>query len=289
MLKSNDWRESLFNWTNVIILVAISLTMIYPIFYVTVVSFTDPGEYIRTGGNIIIPRSWSLESYKTILSVRVFRSGMLNSTFLAVAGTVISLVITSMLAFAVSRKRFKGRKVILYLIMITMYFSPGMIPAFLVVKNLHLIDSIWSLIIPTVTSAWYTLLLKGFFDSIPESLEEAAIIDGCTEIGVWLRIILPLSKAAMAAFGLFFAVGYWNTFFSAVLYINKPELLPIQVILKNILISAEVSSEARSEMVIPGETVKMAAVVLATVPIIIVYPFLQKHFAKGAMVGSVKG
>ncbi len=166
--------------------------------------------------------------------------------------------------------------------------------AFLLVRQLDLINSLWSLILPALTSGWYVLLMKGFFDSIPPSLEEAATIDGCNDINIWYRIILPLSLPAMAAFGLFYAVAYWNTFFTALLYINDFEKWPLQVLLQNLLIDSstaaggEVAQQISAERQVPSETLKMAAVVIGTVPILLVYPFLQKHFAKGAMVGSVK-
>jgi putative aldouronate transport system permease protein len=187
------------------------------------------------------------------------------------------------------------KRAFLMLILLTTLFNPGIIPPYLLVRELGLIDSLWSLIIPVLTSGWYVLLMKGFFDSIPDALEEAAIIDGCTDFGIFYRIILPLSLPAMAAFGLFYAVAYWNTFFHAILYINDVAKWPLQLLLRNMLIDASTASggaaaaELASEQRIPPETLKMAAVVIATFPILCVYPFLQKHFAKGVMLGSVKG
>jgi putative aldouronate transport system permease protein len=217
-----------------------------------------------------------------------------NSTFLTVVGTVLSLLVTSGLSYAVSRRRLQGRRLFMLLILITTLFNPGIIPPYLLVRDLHLINSVWSLILPVLTSGWYVLLMKGFFDSISSSLEDAARIDGCNDVGVWYRIILPLSLPSLAAFGLFYAVAYWNTFFTALLYINDFTKHPLQVLLQNMLIDASTAAggsaaaEMMSEQRIPPETLKMAAVVIATAPILLVYPFLQKHFAKGAMVGSVK-
>lgn len=217
------------------------------------------------------------------------------SGFLATVGTACSLIVTAALAYTLSRKRMLARRLIMLLVLFTTLFNPGLIPPYLLVRDLHLINSLWSLIIPVLTSGWYILLMKGFFDSIPDSLEEAALIDGCNDIGVWFKIILPLSLPAMAAFGLFYAVGYWNTFFSAVLYMSDASKWPLQVLLQNMLIDSSTAAggaaaqEMMNEQTIPPETLKMAAVVIATVPILLVYPFLQKHFAKGVMVGSVKG
>ncbi|UUZ81881.1 carbohydrate ABC transporter permease [Paenibacillus sp. P26] len=209
------------------------------------------------------------------------------------AGTLASLAATSTLSYGLSRKRLKGRRMLLLLILLTTLFNPGIIPGYLVVKELGMINSINALIIPVLTNGWYVLLMKGFFDSIPASLEEAARIDGCNDIAVWSRVILPLSLPSLAAFGLFYAVGYWNTFFNAVLFINNHDKWPLQILLQNLLIDSStamgVSGLADQGLQnIPPETKKMAAVVISTVPILLVYPFLQKHFAKGAMVGSVK-
>ena len=181
------------------------------------------------------------------------------------------------------------------MILLTILFNPGIIPNYLLVRELGLINSVWSLIIPVLVSGWNAILMKSFFDNIPVELEDAAMIDGCNDIGTFFRIVLPLSAAALAAFGLFYAVGYWNTFFNAVLYINDYAKVPLQIVLRNMLIDSQTSTggatavEMISDNQIPTQTIKMAAIVIATLPILLVYPFLQKHFAKGVMLGSVKG
>jgi putative aldouronate transport system permease protein len=287
-------KEQWFHIGNISLLFLLSVVTIFPIYYVFVVSFTEPTEYL-TRGIVLFPESWSLLSYRYLFSNHAFLNAISVSGFLATAGTVLSLIVTSAGAYALSRKRLPLRRWMLLLILLTTLFSPGIIPPYLLVRDLGLINSIWSLILPVLTSGWYVFLMKGFFDSIPESLEEAATIDGCSDLGIWFRIILPLSMPAMAAFGLFYAVAYWNTFFHAVLYINTPSKWPLQVLLQNMLIEAsssasgEMAAEIAAEQRIPPETLKMAAVVIATVPILMVYPFLQKHFAKGSMIGSVKG
>ncbi|MCC3372281.1 carbohydrate ABC transporter permease [Cohnella sp. REN36] len=285
--------EKIYYAANTCLLSLISLITLFPLYYVFVVSFTEPSEFIR-GGVILFPRTWTTISYEYLLSTRTFIRSILNSGFLATVGTLSSLIVTSGLAYMLSRKRLVGRRVITLLILLTILFSPGMIPNYLVVRELGLINQIWALIIPALSSGWYVLLMKGFFDSIPESLEEAATIDGCNDVGIWLRIILPLSLPAMAAFGLFFAVGYWNTYFSAVLYINNPAKWPLQILLQNLLVDPYMAGGSEGAYVgseqlnLPPEGLKMAAIVMTTIPILLVYPFLQKHFAKGAMVGSVK-
>jgi len=289
----NSYSERTFNAVNITMLAVVSIATFFPLYYVFVVSFTDPSEYIQ-GGVILWPKQWSLDSYRYLFTTDAFTRAMLNSAFLATVGTALSLIVTSGLSYALSRRRLQGRRFFMLAILLTTLFQPGLIPPYLLVRDLDLINSIWSLILPVLTSGWYVLLMKGFFDSIPSSLEEAARIDGCNDISVWFRIILPLSLPSLAAFGLFYAVAYWNTYFTALLYINDFQKQPLQVLLQNMLIDSSTASggaaaqEMMSEERIPPETLKMAAVVVATVPILLVYPFLQKHFAKGAMVGSVK-
>ncbi|MBD2846070.1 carbohydrate ABC transporter permease [Paenibacillus sp. IB182496] len=279
-----------FQAVNGLLLALIALVTIFPIYYVVVVSFTAPSEYLRKD-LVLFPEQWSLESYRYLLSSAAFPRALGVSAFLAVVGTACSLVITSSLAYALSRKRMEGRRFILLMILFTILFSPGIIPNYILIRELHLLNSLWAVILVSLTTGWFVILMKGFFDSIPESLDEAAAIDGCNDISTFFRIVLPLSMPAIAAFGLFFAVSYWNQYFNAMLYLNAPDKWPIQVLLQNMLVDASGSALASETMrqPPPSETLKMAAVVIAIVPIMLVYPFLQKHFAKGAMVGSVKG
>ncbi|SYX87514.1 carbohydrate ABC transporter permease [Paenibacillus alvei] len=294
-MRDTSTIDRLFNVGNIAILLLISLATVFPIYYTIVLSFTDPTEYY-TKPLILFPTKWSIDAYQYLLANGLFVSALGVSTFLATVGTACSLIVTGGLAYALSRKRLRFRKAILFLILLTFLFQPGLVPQYLIVRNVGLIDNIWSLIIPSLTSGWYVLLMKGFFDSIPDSLEEAGRIDGCNEISVFWRIILPLSLPALVAFGLFFAVGYWNTYFNALMYINDQSMWPLQVLLQNLLVDPTAmgggaggsGADFRMNRQMPSETLKMAAVVIATVPIMLVYPFLQKHFAKGAMVGSVK-
>ncbi|MFC5448919.1 carbohydrate ABC transporter permease [Paenibacillus aestuarii] len=282
--------DRIFDVFNVLLLGLIAMLTIFPLYYVFVVSFTDPVEYLKSSF-ILFPHQWSLASYSYLLATKAFVHSLGNSAFLTIVGTACSLVVTAALAYALSRKRLPGRRLLLLLILITILFSPGIIPNYLIVRNLHLINSVWALILPVLASGWNVILMKNFFDGIPVELEESAAIDGCNDITTFIRIILPLSLPSLAAFGLFYAVGYWNTFFNALLYLTDASKWPIQVLLQNILLNSQNSELGMSAYVEapPSETLKMAAVIVATIPILIVYPFLQKHFAKGAMVGSVKG
>ncbi|MFC4808037.1 carbohydrate ABC transporter permease [Paenibacillus sp. GCM10023250] len=285
----------IFTVCNYLVLGVIGLITLFPLYYVFVVSFTDPHEYSERNGFILFPAEWSLAAYRYLFSTSAFLNAAGVSAFLATAGTALSLIVTSAIAFGLSRKRLRGRQFILVAIVLTLLFNPGFIPPYLVVRELGLINSVWSLIVPVLTSGWYVILMKSFFDNIPVELEEAAMIDGSTDIGTFFRIVLPLSAPALAAFGLFYAVGYWNTFFNAVLYINDYAKVPLQIVLRNMLVDSSTSTggatavEMVADQQIPTQTIKMAAVVISTLPILCVYPFLQKHFTKGVMLGSVKG
>ncbi|WP_438444518.1 carbohydrate ABC transporter permease [Gorillibacterium sp. sgz5001074] len=288
MIRSKSDR--VFDAINVLVLGLFALITFFPIYYVFVVSFTEPTEFL-TKSFIIFPEHWSLASYKYLLGTKSFIRSLGNSAFLATVGTALSLATTAALAYAISRKRLPGRKIFSIMILITILFSPGIIPNYLLVRNFHLINNVWSLILPALASGWNVILMRSFFDSIPAELEESASIDGCNDISTFFRIILPLSLPSLATFGLFYAVTYYNSYFTAMLYLNDAAKWPIQVLLQNMLLNAQSSDLAQDAFVAPppAETLKMAAVVVATLPILCVYPFLQKHFAKGAMVGSVKG
>ncbi|MBW7453103.1 carbohydrate ABC transporter permease [Paenibacillus sepulcri] len=290
MIKET-FAEKIYSRLNVLLLLLLSLVMVFPLYYVLSVSFTDPREYLK-GGIIWYPRGFTLENYRYLFSTPLFIRSIGVSTFLAVAGTVLGLIVTSALAYTLSRKRLLGRKTILMVILITILFHPGIIPNYLLIRDLNLMNSLWALILPALSSGWNVFLMKSFFDSIPASLEEAAVIDGCNDLQVWWRIILPLSLPALATFGLFFAVAHWNVFFNAVLYINDFRKWPLQLVLRQMLIDSNTSAGGGNVLqegqIINPQSIKMAAVIIATVPIMMVYPFLQKHFTKGVMVGSVK-
>ncbi|MCU6791446.1 MULTISPECIES: carbohydrate ABC transporter permease [Paenibacillus] len=282
--------DRMFNIINILFLALVTIVTFFPLYYVFIVSFTDPVEYLQKSF-ILFPEKWSLDSYKYLLSTKAFPNSLGVSAYLAVVGTALSLIVTAALSYTLSRKRLRGRQLILLLILLTILFSPGIIPNYMVVRQFGLINSLWSLIIPALASGWNVILMKGFFDSVPVELEESAQIDGCNDLSIWFKIILPLSLPSLAAFGLFYAVGYWNQFFNALIYITDASKWPIQVMLQNMLLNANNTDLQADVLTVapPAETLKMAAVIVATVPILLVYPFLQKHFAKGAMVGSVKG
>lgn len=290
MNQDKTWSNRMFDAINYSLLGLIALVCILPFLYVLAVSFTAP-HIVAQGGFILFPKEFSLAAYKYIFSTNTLVRSLGVSVYVTVLGTLINLTLTSLLAYPLSRRHLRGRKWMMLGILFTMLFSGGLIPTYYVVKSLHLIDSLWSLMIPTAISAFNLIILKNFFQQIPDGLEDAAKIDGCGDVGILLRIVLPLSLPAIATFGLFYAVDHWNRYFQAVMYINDNTKWPVQVLLREIVINASsrIGDTSIEEMYIQPLTIKMAVIVFATVPIIAIYPFLQKHFAKGVMLGSVKG
>lgn len=284
-------QSRLFHWMNIGILGLLALAMFFPIYYVLAVSLTDPAEFLQKKF-VLFPGKWSFEAYAYLLSTKAFMRSVGNSAYLAVVGTACSLAVSSSFAYALSQRRMLGRRGLLLMVLLSVLFSPGMIPHYLLVRQLGLMGSLWALIVPSLANGWNVLLMKGFFDTVPAELSEAAAIDGCGAFRTWLTVMIPISLPALAAFGLFCAAGYWNQFFAALIYLNNAEKWPIQVLLQNMLLSASNTDLGASGVYVeapPSEMLQMAAVMIATVPILAVYPFVQKHFAEGAMVGSVKG
>jgi putative aldouronate transport system permease protein len=282
----------IFNSVNYLLLLLISLITIIPFVYIVAVSFASPAEVAR-GGLLLFPSEFSMGAYKYIFSTDTMIRSILVSIYITVFGTFINLLFTSFTAYPLARSTLRGRRTILLLVLVTMLFSGGLIPTYFVVKYFGMINTYWSLMIPSAISAFNLIVLKNFFQQIPDGLEDSAKIDGCNDLGILFRIVLPLSMPAMATFGLFYAVGHWNTFFNAVMYINDTEKFPVQIVLRQIvLLSQDRIGDATTQQdptdYLP-QTIRMASIVVATIPIVLVYPFLQKHFAKGVMLGSVKG
>jgi putative aldouronate transport system permease protein len=280
----------IFRVVNVVVLGGFALICVLPFLNVLGSSLATPGE-LATRSFVVIPETFTLDAYRYILSTSTIFRALGVSVFVTAVGTFVSLLLTSFMAYALSKPYLRGRRVINFLVVFTMLFSGGMIPTFIVVQNLGLIDSLWALILPVAINAFNFVIMRSFFQAIPDSLEEAARIDGCSDLGVFLRIVLPLSIASIATIGLFYAVGYWNTYQNAILYINDSEKWPIQVLLRQIVIVASGMNADASvvDVVPPAQSVKMAVIVVATLPMLVVYPFIQRYFVKGALIGSVKG
>ena len=240
-------------------------------------SFATSAE-ISTRPFILIPKTFTLDAYRYILSTPTIFRSVGVSIVITVLGTFVSMTVTSFMAYALSRKYLHGRRFFNFLVVFTMLFSGGMIPGFLLVKQLGLIDSIWSLILPGTVSAYNMIIMRNFFQGIPDSLEESAKMDGCSNLGVFFRIILPLSLPSIATISLFYAVAYWNSYSGAILYINTPDKWPIQLLLRQIVIvSSGMNADASAvDVVPPAQSIKMAVIMISTLPMLIVYPFVQK-------------
>jgi putative aldouronate transport system permease protein len=283
----------LFDGFNYAFLGIFALCTILPFIYIIAGSFATDAE-LTERAFFLIPETFSLAGYKFIFSTGTLFKSIGVTIYITVVGTLVNLFFTVTMAYPLARRNLWGRNTVLNMVVFSMLFSGGMIPTYLVVKSLGLLDSFWSLMLPGAISAFNMIVVKNFFQELPPGLEESAKIDGCTEIGVLWRIVLPLSKPVLATFGLFYAVGHWNNFFSALLYINDPTKWPLQVMLRQIVLLSQGTLGDMSQLdpnfvLPPDQTVKMAVIVVGTLPILMVYPFLQKHFAKGVLIGSIKG
>lgn len=273
---------------NYLFFIVIGIIMVYPFWYVVMYSLSDPAQ-ASLNSLYLWPEGFTLQNYQYAFSKKILFTGFFNSVFLTLVGTSINMVLTIMLAYPLSREELPGRKYLSAFILFPMLFNGGMIPTYLVVKEFGLLDSLWSLIISLAVNVYNLLILNKFFKSIPISLIEAARIDGCGELRTLTSIVLPLSKASLATVALFYAVQHWNEFLRATIYINTDAKWPLQVVLRNIIDMVANDLNSGGDIFMNPENFKMATIVITVVPILCVYPFLQKYFTKGALMGSVKG
>ncbi len=287
--------ENIFQVIDVILLILVAIIILVPVFSVVMTSFVSQAEIARRGSFILIPEKFDFTAYQMLWSGR---KGIIraygNTLFRVIVGTTLQMLMTIAFSYGLSRRNLKGRNAITVFVVITMLFSGGMIPNFLLVQFLHLNNSRWSMVLPGLISTWNMLVMRNFFMAIPTSLEEAAIIDGANDIDVLTKIVLPLSKATIATIALFYAVAHWNAWFDAMLYINDVSKLPMQNLLRNIITSVNGISDLEMDVSVglatpPTAAMQSAAIVISTLPIVCVYPFIQKYFVKGVMVGSIKG
>ncbi|ACT02730.1 carbohydrate ABC transporter permease [Paenibacillus sp. JDR-2] len=282
-----------FDISNAIVLSVISLLAVLPFIYIIAGSFASDAELTKRAV-FLIPSTFTTAAYQFIFSTDTILQSIKVSLYVTVVGTAVNLFFTVTMAYALSKRNLMGRNTVLNLIVFSMLFGGGLIPTYLVVRDLHLLDSFWALMLPGAISAFNLIIVKNFFQELPAELEEAARIDGCTELGLLWKIVLPLSMPVLATFTLFYAVGHWNNFYSALLYINDPQKWPLQVMLRQIVLlsqtaAGDINSMDPNFVAPPDQSIKMAVIVIGTIPILLVYPFLQKHFAKGVLIGSVKG
>lgn len=288
--------EKMASVFNVVILTVLSLSIILPFLKVLALSFND-GKDASLGGITFWPRQFSLANYAEVFSNPDILSGLKITLFRTIVGTLLSVFLTAMAAYALKKKDLPGRNVFTLLIVFTMLFNGGLVPYYMVLKTLHLTNSIWVFIIPTLYSAWNIILIRTFFQSIDGSLEESAKIDGANDFQILFRLIMPLSMPVLSVICLFNAVMHWNDWFSGVFYVNKESLRPLQTILQQMLTSAEAMRKNLSmnlgatdpRLSVTGESMKMATVMVSVLPIACIYPFIQKYFVQGIMIGSVKG
>ncbi|ANF96317.1 carbohydrate ABC transporter permease [Paenibacillus bovis] len=288
--KDTTIGNKIFTIVNNTLLILIALACLLPFVNVIASSFASTQEVVSKKF-ILFPTTFSLDAYRYILSTPTIFKGLGVSVGTTIVGTLVSMALTAFMAYGLSRTYLYGRNAINFIIVFSMLFSGGMIPTFLIVKGVGLIDSYWSLILPVAINAFNLIIMRNFFQALPDSLEESAKIDGCNDFGVFFKIMLPLALPSIATISLFYGVTYWNTYMNAILYLNDSNKWPIQVLLRQIVIvSSGMQAEGSSVDVIPpAQTIKMAVIVVATVPMLIAYPFVQKHFTKGALLGAVKG
>ena len=289
--------DVVFDLINYTILFLITLSIIYPLYFIVIASFSSPA--MVSGGQVLFwPKGFNLEGYKAIFRDQIVLTGYKNSLLYMILGTSINMLVTITAAYSLSRKDLIGRDTLMFLFTFTMFFSGGLIPTYLVVKNLGLTDKIWAMVLPNALSVYNLIVARTFFRAnLPDEMLEAAQMEGCSNMRFFVSIALPLSKALLSVIALFYGVAHWNTFFNAMIYLSREELYPIQLVLRNILLEnlarqemlqgfQDVSSNNAMQR---AELIKYGMIIVASVPVLIIYPFAQKFFIKGVMIGAIKG
>lgn len=277
------------------LLVLVLIAVLYPLLFVLVASISDPAKVL--GGEVWLwPEGLTLRGYEKVFQNNDILQGYANTLLYTVVGTAINLIMTILAAYPLSRKDFVGRGFFTALFVFTMFFSGGLIPTYLLVKSLGMVNTMWALIIPNAIAIWNVIIMRTFFQqSIPPEIQESAQIDGCSNIQILLRMVLPLSLPILAVMTLFYSVAHWNSFFSALIYLTDRSKYPLQLVLREILIQSnlkdmvETSEESLAKSVMEGESIKYAVVIIANLPVLLLYPFLQRYFVKGLVIGAVKG
>lgn len=283
-------KFGLFDIVLFVSLLGVVVSALYPFVYMIAVSFSGVVPVLK-GQVFLWPKDFNLNTYASVFEKPEIGRAYLNTIFYTLLGTTLSLLVSAAGAYALSKKHMLFHRGFMIMIVITLFFSGGMIPTFLVVKSYHLIDTIWAMILPTLVSSWNIIVMRTFFAGMPQEVEESGKMDGLTDIGIFFRLVLPLSKAILATIGLFYGVAIWNNFFSALLYLRDADLFPLQIIVRNMVLQGQGTGAGNigGDSMIVDESIKYATIIITTVPILMVYPFLQKYFAKGALIGSIKG
>lgn len=288
-------EDRIFDAVNMLLLVLLAVIVLYPLLFVLSASVSDPAVVAR-GELWLFPKGINWTGYQRVLQNEEILSGYGNTILYTLAGTALNLVLTICAAYPLSRKDFRGRHVITAIIMFTLFFSGGLIPAYLLVKQLGMLNTIWAMIVPNAVAVWNIIIMRTFFQtSIPYELQESASLDGCGNFRILLSIVLPLSMPIIAVMILFYAVGHWNAFFQALIYLTDRSRYPLQLILREILIQGQMQSmidmadDSLAKKLMEVESIKYAIVIVANLPVLLLYPFLQKYFVKGIMIGALKG
>lgn len=283
----------IFTWVNSALLIVLCLFMLYPFVTVLAQSFSSPGA-IKAGMVSFWPVDFNIDTYKAVANNGMFWRNYGNTVLYTVVGTAIAMVLTTSFAYVLSKQHLRGRKILIGLAVFTMFFNGGIVPNYVLISSLGMKNTMWALVIPGAISVFNLLVMKSFFENLPSDLEEAAQIDGLSWFGIFGRIVLPLSKAVIATMVLFYSVAFWNDWFAAFLYLDKSELFPVTLFLRNLLAGA--SSAATEGAAAAGSTatelsanIQSVTMILTVIPILCVYPFVQRHFVSGIMLGSVKG
>ena len=284
--------DRIFDAVDTILLAAVLLIIAYPLYFVIIASFSDP-SLVSAGKVTWRPEGFTLAGYKRILSFSQIWLGYRNTIFYVILGTVISLVLTVTLAYPLSRKDFKLRTPLMMMVTFTMFFSGGMIPTYLCISKMHMLNTVWAVVLPGAIAASHVIIVRTFFQSIPRELTEAAAIDGCTNFKAFINIVLPLSKAVTAVIALYVASGLWNTYFGPMIYLTDRKLYPLQLFLRQILLQndmqgADISAASVQEEQYIAQLIRYGVIIVSTVPMMLLYPFIQKYFVKGVMIGSIK-
>jgi len=294
MFKHQTRADKVILTTNGIILALIVFAILIPLIYVIMASFTNPATLLNSGITLN-PSKWTLQGYSRVFKDGSLLIGFRNSLFYSTAFSLISVTITLFAAYPLSRKDFVGRKLMMALFIITMFFGGGLIPTYLLVKNLNMLDTIWAILLPGAVNVWNIILARAYFQGIPDELREAAIVDGTSEIQFFFKILLPLSKPIIAVLVLYQFVAQWNSYFDAMIYLKSENLQPLQIVLRSILVQMQPrpgmiqDAQNTAQLQQIAEMVKYSSIVISSLPLIIIYPFFQKYFEKGVMVGSIKG
>lgn len=294
-MKTVSQSDKLFNMMNNLAMTLGTIVILYPLYFIVIASISEP--YSVSSGQVWIwPQEFSFAGYRKIFANDTLWQGYQNSVLYLVVGTSINVVLTITGAYPLSRKDFYGYPFFMLVIVFTMFFSGGLIPVYLLVRGMGMVNTMWALIIPSAVTVWNLIITRTFFmQTVPEELREAAFMDGCSNIRFFVQMVLPLSKAIIAVMVLFYGVAHWNSFFSALIYLRDENMYPLQLVLRNILIQNQVQenfdlSDIDSSTTLQlAEQIKYGAIILASIPLLILYPFLQKYFVKGVMIGSLKG